>query len=107
MFLKKPIIPQFFGYNNHPSWPLKEDYSKWMLTLYKPWRLHNDETKDNYQDFKSSLIDYMWNENFPRSILHSILRCKLNLLDEIDMEEAADMVCPETNTDDGGEAVEP
>ena len=76
-----------------------------MLALYKPWRLHYDETKDSYQDFKSSLTDYMWDDNFPRSILNSILRCKLNILDEIDMEEAADMVCPETNAADGDEAL--
>ena len=42
----------------------------------------------------------MWDEIFPRSILYSILSCKLNLLDEMDMEEAADVVCPETNTND-------
>ena len=32
---EKPIIPQFVGYSSYPSWPLKEDYSNWMLILYK------------------------------------------------------------------------
>ena len=47
----------------------------------------------------------MWDDNLPRSILHFILRCKLNLLDEMNMEEAANMICPENNADDGDEAL--
>ena len=31
------IVCQFFGYNNTPTWPLSENYSKWTLILYKPW----------------------------------------------------------------------
>ena len=33
---KKPVIPQFFGFHNMPTWPLDETYSKWILILYKP-----------------------------------------------------------------------
>ena len=47
----------------------------------------------------------MWDDNFPRSILYSIMRCKSNLLDEMNMEEATNMVCTETNADDGDESL--
>ena len=47
----------------------------------------------------------MCDDNFPWSILYSILRCTLNLLDEMDMEEAADIVFPETSADNRDETL--
>ena len=45
LYTKKPIIPQFCGYPNHPTWPPTEHYSKWMLTFYKPWFNNVEELK--------------------------------------------------------------
>eukprot|EP00956_Cyclotella_meneghiniana_P014574 scaffold21883_cov60-Cyclotella_meneghiniana.AAC.2 len=74
---KKRVIPQFFGYNNHASWPMKEDFAKWNLTLFKPWRASEDELKGEYETFREALEEYMWNfDEFPGSIRAEILRSK-------------------------------
>ena len=71
------MIPQFFGYNNHASWPMKEDFAKWNLTLFKPWRASEEELKGEYETFREALEEYMWNfDEFPGSIRAEILRSK-------------------------------
>ncbi len=54
-------VPQFFGYDDTATWPLKEDYSKWKLTFFKPWQNSVNELKGVDGTFKSALEDYMWN----------------------------------------------
>ena len=70
--------PQFFGFNDKPSWPLTEDYSKWILTLYKPWRQSSDELKHSNGTYKSTLETYMHDAQFPQRIKTAILRVKRN-----------------------------
>ena len=72
----KESIPQFFGYNNNPSWPLSEEYSKWMLTFYKPWNNDVTELKLN-GSYKISLEAFLSDPMFPRSIYFEIMRLKL------------------------------
>lgn len=73
----KTVIPQFFGYNSNASWPMKEDFSKWNLTLFKPWTTSVEELKGEFETFRESLEDYMWNfDEFPGSIRAEILRSK-------------------------------
>ena len=72
-------IPQFFGYDNSPTWPLKEEYSKWMLTFFKPWRTDINDLKAMDGTFKTALEEYMWEiPAFPWQIRQQILRIKRN-----------------------------
>ena len=68
----------FFGFNDKASWPLTEDYSKWMLTLYKPWRQLSDKLKHSDGTYKSTLETYMHDAQFPQRIKTSILSVKHN-----------------------------
>ena len=46
-FYKDQVIhPQFFGYNKVVNFPPTENYSKIMLTIYKPWNNCIEETLD-------------------------------------------------------------
>jgi hypothetical protein len=68
-------IPQFFGYDDTPTWPLKEEYSKWMLTFFKPWRASVDELKAEDGTFKTALELFMWDvPEFPWQIRNKLLR---------------------------------
>ena len=67
-------IPQFFGYDDTPTWPLKEDYSKWKLTFFKPLRDYVDELKAEDGTFKTALEVFMWNvPDFPWEIRNKIV----------------------------------
>ena len=35
-----------FCYKSFPTWPLKEEYAKWQLALFKPWEKSLEENKD-------------------------------------------------------------
>ena len=53
---KNQVRPvQFYGYYNKPTWPLNESFSKWTLTLYKPWHKDIGELKAIDGTFKTSL----------------------------------------------------
>lgn len=69
-------IPQFMGYDNKVSWPLKEEYSKWQLTFFKPWRKSVDELKLN-GSYSNALMGYLTNEEFPISTRYQILKRKI------------------------------
>ena len=101
----KQTIPQFFGYDNSPTWPLKEEFSKWMLTFYKPWRKSVDELKLN-GSFSDGLVAYMNDPMFPSSIYFEILRIKNSCykLKGLNKEEADDFIGAErhlTPTEEG------
>ena len=49
-----------------------------MLTLFKPWRKSVDELKHHDGTFKSAMMTYMFDSNFPKRILAAILRVKRN-----------------------------
>ena len=76
-----------------------------MLTPYKPWKLNYDETKEKHPNFCSALNEYMWDTKFPRLILHSILKFRLNLSLDADIDEIFNMVCPENNVNEDDEDV--
>ena len=74
---KGDIVCQFFGYHNTPSWSLNENYSKWTLTLYKPWIKSTNELKAEDDTFKTTLEKFMYNSKlFPDRIRTEILRAK-------------------------------
>ena len=84
------IVCQFFGYNNTPTWPLSENYSKWTLILYKPWIKCTDELKADDGTFKKTLEDFMYDTKlFPSKIRTEILRVKRQEI--FDFEEGEDL----------------
>ena len=92
--MKKYVIPQFYGYSNYPSWPPTGQYSKWMLISYKPWRNSVEELKLLFVSYKRALMKYMWIEEFSRTILLTILQCKLNISSNVDLNEGAEIIAP-------------
>ena len=80
----KVIHPQFFGHKREISYRPGEEFSKLMLTKYKPWvkNLDNflDKTMLNPKDsFSSHLCGYMSDEEFPKATTMKILRAKIAL----------------------------
>ena len=71
-------VPQFFGYSDYPTWPLTEEYSKWKLTFFKPWRNSVEEVKSGHESFRESLKMYYFDKQFPPRIRTEILRVKRN-----------------------------
>ena len=69
-------VPEFFGFSKHIMWPPHEDFSKWMLGIYKPWHETVDELKVN-GSFVDGLLSYMWHEDFLAMISVALLHCKL------------------------------
>ena len=73
---KASTIPQFMGYDNKVSWPLREEYSKWQLTFFKPWRKSVDELKVD-GSYSKALVEYIANKEFPISTKYQIVKCKI------------------------------
>lgn len=70
--------PQFIVFHDRPSWPLTEDYSKWILPSYKPWSKSTEEIKHSDGTYKSTLEEDMYNDLFPKRILALISHVKRN-----------------------------
>eukprot|EP00957_Ditylum_brightwellii_P170642 12989307-Ditylum_brightwellii.AAC.1 len=75
MFKKDKFAPQFIGFKQVAKWPLGDNYSKWALAMYKPWRGSIDPSKLE-DSFSKQLVQYMWNKNIPRQITLDIVRRK-------------------------------
>ena len=70
-------VPQFYGFHDLATWPLRENYAQWMLTLYKPWRQSINELKGEDGTFASTLMEFMYDAKFPPTIAAKITRAKL------------------------------
>ena len=69
---------QFFGYNKVVNFFPTENYSKIMLTLYKPRKNNIKEILDIPKDTISShLISYMYHDDFTKPILMDLFRVKI------------------------------
>ena len=73
---KHKCIPNFFGYNQIPSWPLDEEWSKWMLFLYIPHDGTGIESMKLNGTFRERMEIELTNEHFPVSILSKVMRVK-------------------------------
>ena len=82
--------PQIFGYHDVATWPLREEYAKFTLAIFKPWRNHIDSNRHSDGTFASTLVDFMFDEMFPDKIRVQILRAKYNR--EADLSEASSFV---------------
>jgi PIF1 helicase. len=72
---QKPV--QFFGFDNVPTWPLTEKYSKWILTLYYPWVQSPEEL--HQPTFASFLTANYMSDHIPSHIRAGIHRARYNL----------------------------
>ena len=71
------IYPQFFGYNKVGNFLPTENYSKIMLTIYKPWNNSIEEILDNPEDtFSSHLMCYMYDEDFSQTDINGFDSCQ-------------------------------
>jgi hypothetical protein len=68
---------QFFGFDNVPTWPLTEKYSKWILTLYYPWVYTAEELQQ--PTFASFLTANYMSDHIPNQIRAAIHRARYNL----------------------------
>ena len=89
-FSSKVIIPQFFGFKDVPTWPLEEEYSKWMLNIFKPWRASSEELRYTDGTYSSTLVEFLVDPLFPARKGSEILRAKLKV-HGVDTSEGADI----------------
>ena len=80
-------IPHALGYDYYPSWPLKEEYSKWQLTFYKPWNKSIDELRHKDGTFASALEEFMFDSKYPSRNRNKILKIKNKRSSVIDQSE--------------------
>eukprot|EP00957_Ditylum_brightwellii_P077368 5878636-Ditylum_brightwellii.AAC.1 len=88
MFPKEVFASQFTSFDQVDTYPLKEEYSKWMLIIFKPWRDEQGTLKVDGM-FSTALELYMWNEKNPRRICLEILRRKLRFV----TDHSEDVLC--------------
>ena len=62
-----------------------------MLILYKPWLKSYEEIMTPHNTYREALLEFMWDVQFPRSILINILQCKYNIDGTVDLAEASDL----------------
>eukprot|EP00957_Ditylum_brightwellii_P103489 7885553-Ditylum_brightwellii.AAC.1 len=60
MFPKEIFALQFIGFDQGATYPLKEEYSKWILIIFKPCRDDPGSLKVDGA-FSNALELYMWN----------------------------------------------
>eukprot|EP00957_Ditylum_brightwellii_P043871 3326790-Ditylum_brightwellii.AAC.1 len=75
MFKKEKFAPQFIGLKQVAKWPLEENYSEWVLAIYKPRRGSIDSLKLE-DSFSKQLVQYMRNKNISLQITLDIVRRK-------------------------------
>ena len=68
-------VPNFYGYNDKPSWPLDEDFSRAMLFLYHPHRGTTDHLRVD-GSYSKALEVFMANPQFPKQIYVEISRMR-------------------------------
>ena len=79
--------PQIFGYHDVATWPLREEYAKYTLAIFRPWRNSLEQNRHSDGTFASTLEEFMFNEIFPDKTRVQILRAKYKR--EADMSEAS------------------
>mmetsp|Transcript_3966 Transcript_3966/g.8935 ORF Transcript_3966/g.8935 Transcript_3966/m.8935 type:complete len:1042 (+) Transcript_3966:4059-7184(+) len=71
---KKKTVPQFFGFTDTPKWPLTEEYSKWVLALFKPWRGTIESLRTD-ESYVKTMELFLWDDDMPFIKRAAILRC--------------------------------
>jgi hypothetical protein len=69
------MVSHFFGYNDYPSWPLKDEFSKWQLIFHKPWRSITELEGEN--GHAPELHSFVWSSIYPPRLDVAIMRKKL------------------------------
>ena len=82
--------PQIYGYHDVATCPLRENYAKYTLAIFKPWRHSLDSNKHVDGTFASTLDEFLFDELLPDKTRTQILRARYNR--EADMSEASSFV---------------
>ena len=82
--------PQFFGWTDHPTWPLDEWYSHCILVLFKSWRGTPESNNHSDGTYRSTLEQFIFDPLFSGVKRDQILRARFNR--KIDMGEASAFV---------------
>jgi hypothetical protein len=69
------IVPDFYGYNEHPNWTLKDEVSKCQLIFHKPWR--SIAELEGETGYASELQSFMWISIYPPRLAVAIVQKKL------------------------------
>jgi hypothetical protein len=67
------VVPQFFGYESKVSWPLQDEYSKWVLILHHPWIVNVESLKIN-DSYVAALNAFLWTPDCPKLISMAMLQ---------------------------------
>ena len=84
---KETTTPQVFGYHDVATWPLREEYAKYTLAIYKPWKVSLESNRHLDGTFASTLEEFMFDKEFPDKKRVEILRARFNR--EADLSEAS------------------
>lgn len=76
---KNEIAPNFFGYFDRPTLPLKEDWSKTMLIIYKPWHCNIKNLKGKHSTYVEALLEFLADPEFPQTIAAAIRKSKMKV----------------------------
>ena len=101
MFPKETFALQFIGFDQVAMYPLKEEYSKWILIIFKPWRDDPGSLKVDGA-FSSALDLYPWDVNIPRRISLEILRRKFRFITDHSEDILGKIDLAQTPTEEGG-----
>jgi hypothetical protein len=70
------VVPHFFGYESKVSWPIQDDYSKWVLILHHPW-IGNVESLKIDDSYVTALKAFLWTSDCPKLVSMEILQKEL------------------------------
>lgn len=83
---KYKCVPNFFGYQNIPCWPMDEDFAKWTLFFFVP---HDGKSLRPVEDsYAKRLEAELHHPQFPPSLLARLLRLKNKYTVKVDDEVA-------------------
>eukprot|EP00957_Ditylum_brightwellii_P177803 13543637-Ditylum_brightwellii.AAC.1 len=99
MFKKEKFDLQFIAFKQVAKWPLEENYSKWVLATYKPWRGSIDSSKLE-DSFSKQLVQYMWNKSIPLQIILDIVRRKNSFTSDLSVTNIFNGEFAHTPTDE-------
>ena len=76
---------------------MTESYSRWNLTIFKPWRESVDNLKVPYATFAEAFVNFYEDNLFPGKKRAELLRARLRI-NTVDIDDGGDIAIGDTNT---------
>ena len=76
---------------------MTESYSRWNLTIFKPWRESVDNLKFPYATFAEAFLNFYENDQFPGKKRAELLRARLRL-NAVDIDDGGDIAIGDNDT---------